>query len=175
MGRHIMYCVQRLNLKETHFFCKKRENVLNWKFNVFDVGCGIYSLMRKDFFIFSLALLCTHENVIKNLSHSLNKFHIQRQTIEYTLYKCTMYIFYVYFHRMKMLKRRKDEELETYCTAITRSSVFYVNDFRYWQTATKILSIYPRNTWRQENLKSSKFWQLPVWPEVTDIHINNNI
>ena len=45
---------------------------------------------------------------------------------------------------------------------MSRSSVFYVNDFRCWLTVTNILFIFPSNTSWQENLKSSKFWQLPV-------------
>ena len=69
------------------------------------------------------------------------------------------------------IRRTYHWKLDTYCTAITRFSVFYVNDFQCWQTVPYILSIHPRNTSLEENLKTSKLQLLSVWTGMTDEHI----
>ena len=67
--RQFVYCMQ---LKET--WSKSKENVLNRKFNAFDVEYEIYFTRETAFFIFSL-VLSTQEN-IKMPCHVWNKFRL---------------------------------------------------------------------------------------------------
>ena len=82
LWRYVMYCM----------YCIKFgiiENVIKRKFNVLTFNMELISLVKKDFVrVDSGIFICASHSwkYLPILSHSWNKFHIQRQTIEYPLY-----------------------------------------------------------------------------------------
>ena len=83
LWRHIIYCIQCVDLKET---CSKpKENVINSKFNDFGVKYRIYFTRRTGFFNISSSAKPSWRYKKSCLTH-WNKFRIQRQTIQYPLY-----------------------------------------------------------------------------------------
>ena len=81
---------------------KTKENVINRTFNGLTMNMEFISLERQDYLIFSLV---PHSRENKNIrSHSCNKFHIQRQTIEYPLHDTLHYMTQIYLSKTSTSK-----------------------------------------------------------------------
>ena len=80
--RHVMHCMQCLRFEQTWDCWKTKENVISRKFMLLTLNIEFISRVRQFFFFIFSLVLRTRENIKKIMSHSWNKFYIQRQTID---------------------------------------------------------------------------------------------